>query len=563
ASNLLKPALARGELHCIGATTLDEYRKHIEKDAALARRFQSVYISEPTVEDTISILRGLKEKYEVHHGVQISDSALVAAATLSNRYISDRFLPDKAIDLVDEAASRLRMAVDSKPEALDELDRKIIQLKIEREALKKEKDSASKERLEKLETELTKLEGESRELTDKWQAEKHKLSSAQKLKEQLENARKELEIAQREGNLARAGELAYGIIPELEKKLTTTESAPEATGGMVNESVTEHDIASVVARWTGIDVDKMLAGEQSKLLHMEENLRSRVVGQEEALRAVSNALRRAKAGLQEETRPMGSFLFLGPTGVGKTELTKALAEFIFNDEHALQRIDMSEYMEKHAVARLIGAPPGYVGYEEGGSLTEAVRRRPYQVILFDEVEKAHPDVFNILLQVLDDGRLTDGQGRTVDFSNTIIILTSNLGAEFLANLPEGASSEDARAQVMEVVRGAFRPEFLNRLDEIILFNRLQRENMEAIVNIQLALLKKRLEARRLSLELDKKALSWLAERGYDPVYGARPLKRVIQRELQNTLATLLLEKPPAEGSTLKVTVKDDALVVKG
>jgi len=558
ASNLLKPALARGELHCVGATTLDEYRKHIEKDAALARRFQSVFVSEPTVEDTISILRGIKEKYEVHHGIKISDSALVAAATLSHRYITDRFLPDKAIDLVDEAASRLRMAVDSKPEVLDELDRKIIQLKIEREALHKEKDKASKERLEKLEDELKKLEKESKELTEKWQKEKARLSESQKMKEQLEEARGELEIAKREGNLARAGELSYGVIPELERKLTIREEAKDV---MLNETITEDDIASIVARWTGVAMEKLLEGEKEKLLHMEENLRKRVVGQEEALKSVSEALRRSRAGLQDERRPMASFIFLGPTGVGKTELTKALAEFVFGDESALLRVDMSEYMEKHSVARLIGSPPGYVGYEEGGALTEAVRRRPYQVILFDEIEKAHPDVFNILLQVLDDGRLTDGQGRTVDFTNTTIVLTSNIGSEFLANLEEGEESSKARDQVMNVLRASFRPEFLNRIDEIILFNRLGKENMAAIVDIQLMRVRKRLKDKNITLDADKKAIVWLAKSGYDPVYGARPLKRVIQREVENRLATMLLEEKIKDGSTVKLVGQEEGIKI--
>lgn len=560
ASNLLKPALARGELHCIGATTLDEHRKHIEKDAALARRFQPVFISEPTVEDTISILRGIKEKYEVHHGVRISDAALVAAATLSNRYITGRFLPDKAIDLVDEAASRLRMEVDSKPEELDELDRKVIQLKIEREALKKENDKASKERLGKLEKELEKLEKKQKEFTDKWQAEKDKLNLSQKMKEQLEEARKELEISQREGNLERAGELTYGIIPNLEKQLKQADGKSETE--MVKEVVTEDDIASIVARWTGIAVEKMLSGEREKLLKMEEKLRKRVVGQEPALAAVSNALRRARAGLQEESRPLASFLFLGPTGVGKTELTKALAEFMFDDEHAMVRMDMSEYMEKHSVARLIGAPPGYVGYEEGGSLTEAVRRRPYQVILFDEIEKAHPDVFNVLLQVLDDGRLTDGQGRTIDFTNTIIIMTSNMGSEYLANLEEGKSSESVRNQVMDVVKSSFRPEFINRIDEIILFNRLQRDVMHDIVRIQLASLQKRLKDRKINIDVDDKALDWLAEAGYDHVYGARPLKRTIQNELQNKLAQQMLEGSINDGNNIKVSAGKSGLTIK-
>src|SRR5687767_8785658 len=504
ASNMLKPALARGELHCVGATTLDEYRKHIEKDAALARRFQPVFVSEPNVADTISILRGLKEKYELHHGVRITDSALVAAATLSNRYITDRFLPDKAIDLVDEAASRLKMEVDSKPEEIDEIDRRLIQLKIEREALKREGDPASRDRLQKLEREIAEFEKQSADLTAVWRAEKEKLASAQKLKERIDHAKIELEQAQRKGDLARAGEIAYGIIPELTRKLTEAE-AHHGTA-MINEAVTDQDIAAVVLRWTGIPVDKMLEGERAKLLHMEESIKGRVIGQDEAVIAVSNAVRRARAGLQDPNRPIGSFLFLGPTGVGKTELTKALAAFLFDDEQAMIRIDMSEYMEKHAVARLIGAPPGYVGYEEGGALTEAVRRRPYQVILFDEVEKAHPDVFNVLLQVLDDGRLTDGQGRTVDFKNTIIILTSNLGAEYLVNLKETEDVDVVREQVMQVVRASFRPEFLNRIDEIILFHRLRRQDMGRIVAIQLTRLEKLLADRKIALDLDQSAI---------------------------------------------------------
>ncbi|MBM3542382.1 MAG: ATP-dependent chaperone ClpB, partial [Alphaproteobacteria bacterium] len=515
ASNMLKPALARGELHCVGATTLDEYRKHVEKDAALARRFQPVFVNEPTVADTISILRGLKEKYELHHGVRITDGAIVTAATLSNRYISDRFLPDKAIDLVDEAASRLRMEVDSKPEEIDELDRRIVQLKIEREALKKENDAASRERLGALEGELKGLEEKSAELTSVWRAEKDKLASAQKIKEALDQVRAELEIAQRKGDLARAGELKYGRMPELERKLKDTEASSGAR--MLNEEVTDSDIAQVVSRWTGIPVDRMLAGEREKLLSMEAQLQARVIGQDEAVTAISAAVRRARAGLQDPNRPIGSFLFLGPTGVGKTELCKALAAFLFNDDAAMQRIDMSEYMEKHAVARLIGAPPGYVGYEEGGSLTEAVRRRPYQVILFDEVEKAHPDVFNVLLQVLDDGRLTDGQGRTVDFRNTLIVLTSNLGSEALANQEEGEDVEAVRGQVMEAVRGAFRPEFLNRLDETLLFRRLGRAQMKGIVDIQLGRLSALLADRKITLEVDDAARAWLAEAGYDPV----------------------------------------------
>ncbi|HLI19896.1 MAG TPA: ATP-dependent chaperone ClpB, partial [Stellaceae bacterium] len=550
ASNMLKPALARGELHCVGATTLDEYRKHIEKDAALARRFQPVFVNEPTVEDTISILRGIKEKYEVHHGVRITDGAIVAAATLSNRYITDRFLPDKAIDLMDEAASRLRMEAESKPEEIDELDRRIVQLKIEREALKKETDAASKDRLEKLVEELGGLERQSAELTAQWHAEKDKMASAQKLKEQLDQARIELEQAQRKGNFTRAGELTYAVIPELDRKLKAAEEAESHR--MIEEAVTAEHIASVVSRWTGIPVDKMLEGERDKLLHMEDNVKRRVVGQDEAVVAVANAIRRARAGLQDPNRPIGSFLFLGPTGVGKTELARALAEFLFDDESAMQRIDMSEYMEKHSVARLIGAPPGYVGYEEGGSLTEAVRRRPYQVILFDEVEKAHPDVFNVLLQVLDDGRLTDGQGRTVDFRNTLIVLTSNLGSEVLAALPENADMRKARDQVMAIVRGAFRPEFLNRLDEILLFRRLSRDDMKGIVEIQLRRLKRLLEDRKITLELDPAAEAWLAEKGYDPVYGARPLKRVIQRELQNPLAQQILQGRIPDGSIVHV-----------
>jgi ATP-dependent Clp protease ATP-binding subunit ClpB len=559
ASNMLKPALARGELHCVGATTLDEYRKHIEKDAALARRFQPVFVSEPTVADTISILRGIKEKYEVHHGVRITDAALVAAATLSNRYITDRFLPDKAIDLMDEAASRLRMEVDSKPEAIDELDRRIIQLKIEREALKKESDAASRERLEKLVKELEELEQRSAELTAQWQAEKQKLAGAQKLKEQLDQARAELDQAQRRGDWSRAGELTYGVIPDLERRLKEAEAAE--AGRMLEEAVTPEHVAAIVSRWTGIPVDKMLSGEREKLLGMEQNLRRRVIGQDEAVVAVSNAIRRARAGLQDPNRPIGSFLFLGPTGVGKTELTKALAEFLFDDDGAMIRIDMSEYMEKHSVARLIGAPPGYVGYDEGGALTEAVRRRPYQVILFDEVEKAHPDVFNVLLQVLDDGRLTDGQGRTVDFRNTLIVLTSNLGSEAIASLPESADIEAARPAVMAAVRAAFRPEFLNRLDEILLFRRLSRADMRGIVEIQLERLRALLADRKIALTLDQAAMAWLADKGYDPVYGARPLKRVIQRELQNPLAQLLLEGRIPDGATVHIGAGERGLVI--
>ena len=560
ASNMLKPALARGELHCVGATTLDEYRKRIEKDAALARRFQPVFVGEPSVEDTISILRGIKEKYEVHHGVRITDSAIVAAATLSHRYITDRFLPDKAIDLMDEAAARLRMAIDSKPEELDELDRRIVQLKIEREALKKESDPASRERLERLEKELSELEQQSAELTAKWRAEKEKLASAQKLKEQLDQARVELEQAQRRADWTRAGELSYSIIPDLERKLKEAEAKGEQQ--MLEEAVTAEHVAAVVSRWTGIPVDKMLEGEREKLLHMEDALRQRVIGQDEAVRAVSQAIRRARAGLQDPNRPMGSFLFLGPTGVGKTELTKALAEFLFDDEHALQRIDMSEFMEKHSVARLIGAPPGYVGYEEGGVLTEAVRRRPYQVILFDEVEKAHPDVFNVLLQVLDDGRLTDGQGRTVDFRNTLIVLTSNLGSEYLATLSEDEEVESVRGQVMEAVRAAFRPEFLNRLDEILIFRRLSRDDMTGIVDIQLRRLQSLLDQRKIKLEVDEAAKRWLANSGYDPVYGARPLKRVIQRELQNPLAEKILAGEVRDGDTVPVTATPLGLLIQ-
>ena len=561
ASNLLKPLLARGKLHCVGATTLEEYRKHIEKDAALARRFQSVFAAEPTVPDTISILRGLKEKYELHHGVRITDAAIVAAATLSNRYITDRFLPDKAIDLVDEAASRLKMEVDSKPEEIDELDRRIIQLKIEREALKKEDDAGSRDRLDKLESELADLEGRSFELTSEWEKEKEQLAGAQKLKEGLDHARLELEQAQRRGDLARAGELAYGVIPDLEAKLKTAEEAEGST--MLEEAVTDDHIAGVVSRWTGIPVDKMLEGEREKLLQMEDGLGRRVVGQRDALVAVSNAVRRARAGLQDLNRPIGSFMFLGPTGVGKTELVKALAEFLFDDEHAMQRIDMSEFMEKHAVSRLIGAPPGYVGYEEGGVLTEAVRRRPYQVVLFDEIEKAHPDVFNVLLQVLDDGRLTDGQGRTVDFKNTLIIMTSNIGAEFLANMGEDDEVDSVRELVMAAVKGHFRPEFLNRLDETIPFHRLHRDQMTAIVDIQLGHLRGLLEDRRITINLDDAARAWLGNEGYDPVYGARPLKRVIQRELQNPLAELILKGEIRDGDAVSVSASALGLVMNG
>ena len=567
ASNLLKPALARGELHCVGATTLDEYKKHVEKDAALARRFQPVVVAESTVEDSISILRGLKEKYELHHGVRISDAALVAAATLSNRYIADRFLPDKAIDLMDEAAARLRMAVDSKPEALDELDRRIIQLKIEREALKKEKDDASKSRLAKLEAELADLEDESTALTQRWQREKQKLAGATKLKEELDQARTELEAAQRDGDLARAGELAYGVIPDLELSIKEAEAAGDTGEGesssasMVEEVVSPDHIAQIVSRWTGIPVDKMLEGERDKLLRMEEELGKRVIGQEEAVAAVSKAVRRSRAGLQDPNRPIGSFMFLGPTGVGKTELTKALAQFLFDDDNAMVRLDMSEFMEKHSVARLIGAPPGYVGYDEGGVLTEAVRRRPYQVVLFDEIEKAHPDVFNVLLQVLDDGRLTDGQGQTVDFRNTLIILTSNLGSEYLAELKDGESVEMVRGRVMDALRAAFRPEFLNRLDETLLFHRLERKHMGAIVDIQFARLQKLVSDRDIVLSLSEKARDWLANEGYDPAYGARPLKRVMQREVQDGLAELVLAGTIGEGAHVLVDANDKGLVL--
>ncbi len=561
ASNLLKPALARGELHCVGATTLDEYRKHVEKDAALARRFQPVFVEEPSVEDTVSILRGLKEKYEVHHGVRISDSAIVAAATLSNRYITDRFLPDKAIDLVDEAASRVRMAVDSKPEELDEIDRRLVQLKIEREALKKETDAASQQRLEDLETEIDDLQFRSDEMTARWKAEKDKVGSAAQAREALDRLRADLVTAQRRGDLQRASEIAYGEIPALEKRLAEEES--KAAGGQGDEApltpevVDAEQIAAVVSRWTGVPVEKMLEGEREKLLKMEDSLRGRVVGQEEALTAVSDAVRRARAGLKDPNRPIGSFLFLGPTGVGKTELTKALAEFLFDDESAITRMDMSEYMEKHSVSRLIGAPPGYVGYDEGGSLTESVRRRPYQVILFDEVEKAHPDVFNVLLQVLDDGRLTDGQGRTVDFRNTLIIMTSNMGAEYLAAMEDGEDVETVRPQVMDVVRRSFRPEFLNRIDEIILFKRLGRSEMDNIVRIQLQRVETLLADRRMAIALDPAAMHWLAEKGYDPVYGARPLKRVIQKELIDPIARKLLAGEFADGSVIEVSAGDD------
>jgi len=563
ASNLLKPALARGELHCVGATTLDEYRKHVEKDAALARRFQPVFVDEPTVEDSISILRGLKDRYEQHHGVRISDAAIVAAAQLSHRYITDRFLPDKAIDLMDEAASRLRMQVDSKPEELDELDRRALQLKIELEALKKEKDPASKDRVTKLEAEIAQIDTRSDELTARWSAEKQKLQVTSKSKEELEKLQTEYEQAVRQGNLARASELKYGRIPQLEKQIADAETAGGDGGGLVKEVVDAEAIAGVVSRWTGVPVEKMLEGEKAKLLAMEDSLRGRVIGQEPALRAVADAVRRARAGLQDPNRPIGSFMFLGPTGVGKTELTKALAEFLFDDEHALTRIDMSEYMEKHSVARLIGAPPGYVGYEEGGALTEAIRRRPYQVVLFDEIEKAHPDVFNVLLQVLDDGRLTDGQGRTVDFKNTILIMTSNAGAQFLADQPEGADVEDVRDLVMAEIRGKFRPEFLNRVDEIILFKRLERAQMGAIVDIQLKRLEKLLAARNITMDLDSRAKNELAKRGYDPAWGARPLKRVIQKDIQDPFARLILEGRVKDGDRVNVTFDGNDFLFNG
>jgi ATP-dependent Clp protease ATP-binding subunit ClpB len=568
ASNLLKPALARGELHCIGATTLDEYKKHVEKDAALARRFQPVYVDEPSVEDTISILRGLKEKYEAHHKVKITDGALVAAATLSHRYITDRFLPDKAIDLVDEAAARLRMQIDSKPEELDNLDREIVRLKIEQEALKKERDAASKERLKRLEKDLAALQEKADALTAKWKAEKDKLSSAAELQKQLDKAKFDLSDAIRRGDYQRAGELQYSVIPQLETRLKGTEKAAAAAnagaaGMLAEEAVTPNHIAQVVSRWTGIPVDRMLEGEREKLLRMEDQLSKRVVGQAEAVKAVSTAVRRARAGLQDPNRPIGSFMFLGPTGVGKTELTKALAQFLFDDEHALIRIDMSEYMEKHSVARLIGAPPGYVGYEEGGALTEAVRRRPYQVVLFDEIEKAHPDVFNVLLQVLDDGRLTDGQGHTVDFRNTLIVMTSNLGAEYLVAQPEGEDTDKVRGEVMAEVRAHFRPEFLNRIDEIILFHRLKREQMGRIVDIQIAHLQKLLEERKIAITLDAKARDWLADKGYDPAYGARPLKRVIQKSVQDPLAELILSGRIKDGEKVVISASKQGLKFNG
>jgi ATP-dependent Clp protease ATP-binding subunit ClpB len=562
ASNLLKPALARGELHCIGATTLDEFKKHVEKDPALARRFQPIYVDEPSVEDTVSILRGLKDKYEAHHGVRITDGALVAAATLSHRYITDRFLPDKAIDLVDEAAARLKMQVDSKPEELDSIDREIVRLKIEQEALKKERDPGSRARLGGLETELAALEKQSADLTARWKSEKEKLSGAQKLKNELDAARVELANAQRRGEYQRAGEIAYGRIPEIERRLKAMEG-PEGRSAMVEEAVTANHIAQVVSRWTGIPVDRMLEGEKEKLLRMEEQLGKRVVGQADAVKAVATAVRRARAGLQDPNRPIGSFMFLGPTGVGKTELTKALAEFLFDDDNALIRIDMSEYMEKHSVARLIGAPPGYVGYEEGGALTEAVRRRPYQVVLFDEIEKAHPDVFNVLLQVLDDGRLTDGQGRTVDFRNTLIIMTSNLGAEILVNQPEGQDTDAVRDQVMAIVRASFRPEFLNRVDEIILFHRLQKSDMTRIVDIQMKRLARLLEDRKITIKLEPPARDWLAEKGWDPAYGARPLKRVIQKSVQDPLAELILSGRIKDGETVVISASKQGLKFNG
>jgi ATP-dependent Clp protease ATP-binding subunit ClpB len=562
ASNLLKPALARGELHCIGATTLDEYKKHVEKDAALARRFQPVYVDEPSVEDTISILRGLKDRYEQHHGVRITDSAIVAAATLSHRYITDRFLPDKAIDLIDEASARLKMQVDSKPEELDSIDREIVRLRIEQEALKKEQDAGSRARLKALEVELAELEKKSADLSARWKSEKEKLSEAQRVKTELDQLRVELANAQRRGEYQRAGELAYGRIPELEKKLKGIE-ASEGRGAVLEEAVTADHIAQVVSRWTGIPVDRMLEGEKEKLLHMEDTIGRRIIGQAEAVHAVATAVRRARAGLQDPNRPIGSFMFLGPTGVGKTELTKALAEFLFDDEQALLRLDMSEYMEKHSVARLIGAPPGYVGYEEGGALTEAVRRRPYQVVLFDEIEKAHPDVFNVLLQVLDDGRLTDGQGHTVDFRNTLLVMTSNLGAEFLVNQPEGEDVDAVRDQVMAAVRASFRPEFLNRVDEIILFHRLRRDEMGKIVDIQMQRLNKLLGERKITLALDKAARDWLSDKGWDPAYGARPLKRVIQKSVQDPLAEMLLSGSVKDGDKVAISAGRQGLTFNG
>ncbi|KCZ88307.1 ATP-dependent chaperone ClpB [Hyphomonas johnsonii] len=563
ASNLLKPALARGELHCVGATTLDEYRKYVEGDAALARRFMAVFVDEPSVEDTISILRGLKARYEAHHGVRVSDAAIVSAATLSNRYITDRFLPDKAIDLMDEASARLRMQIDSKPEELDEIDRRLLQLKIEAEALKREKDAASKDRLKTLEGDISELQAKSDELTSAWSAEKNKLKGTATAKEQLDRAYADMAEAQRTGDLTRASELKFATIPELEKQIRDVEGSEDAEDGLVSEVVRPEHIAAVVSKWTGIPVDKMMEGERDKLLKMEDALRKRVVGQDAALEAVSNAVRRARAGLQDPNRPIGSFLFVGPTGVGKTELTKALAEFMFDDDTAILRLDMSEYSEKHSVARLIGAPPGYVGYDEGGALTESVRRRPYQVILFDEVEKAHPDLFNTLLQVLDDGRLTDGQGRTVDFKNTLIIMTSNLGADALASGDEGEISESARESVMSAIRMHFRPEFINRLDEIVFFKRLGRGEIDHIVDIQMERLEELLKDRKMKLDLSLDARNWLAARGYDPVYGARPLKRVIQKEIQDPLARLLLEGRIADGETIHVDVEGDMLSING
>ncbi len=566
ASNLLKPALARGELHCVGATTLDEYKKHVEKDAALARRFQPVFVEEPSLEDTISILRGLKEKYEVHHGIRISDAAIVSAATLSNRYITDRFMPDKAIDLMDEAASRLRMAVESKPEELDEIDRRLTQLRIETEALKKEKDDGSKERLKNISAELETLEAQSKEITTAWEAEKSRLGGATQAKEQLEKARADLADAERRSDWEKAGELKYSAIPALEQKIADAESGTEgnSSSSLVKEVVDSEAIASVVSKWTGIPVDKMLEGEREKLLAMEEHLNERVIGQEEALAAVSNAVRRARAGLQDQNRPIGSFMFVGPTGVGKTELTKALAEFLFDDESAVLRLDMSEYMEKHAVSRMIGAPPGYVGYEEGGALTEAVRRRPYQVILFDEIEKAHPDVFNTLLQVLDDGRLTDGQGRTVNFNNTLIVMTSNLGAHALAeDASDTEISDEARQSVMTAIQAHFRPEFLNRIDETVFFKRLGRLEIDRIVGVQLKRLDKLLEDRRITMEIDEPARKWLADKGYDPVYGARPLKRAIQKEVQDPLARMILEGRVKDGENVEISEEDGTLTING
>ena len=554
ASNLLKPALARGELHCLGATTLNEYKKYVEKDAALARRFQPVFVDEPSVEETISILRGIKDKFELHHGVKISDNALIAAATLSNRYISDRFLPDKAIDLMDEAASGLRMSIDSKPEELDELDRRILQLKIEREALKKETDEASKARLEQIGYEISGLEVKAKTLNDKWKEEKQGLADVTELKDKLDKARIEAEIAQREGRYERAGELQYGIIPELENKLKAIEASAQKANSHIRETVTDENIAAVVSKWTGIPVDKMLEGEREKLVHMEDFLGKRVIGQKEAIAAVSNAVRRSRAGINDGSQPIGSFLFLGPTGVGKTELSKALAEFLFNDEHAMLRIDMSEYMEKHAVARLIGSPPGDVGYEEGGVLTEAVRRRPYQVILFDEIEKAHPDIFNVLLQVLDDGRLTDGKGRTVDFKNTIIIMTSNLGSDILANATGADDPKKVKARVMEIVKASFRPEFINRIDEISLFHRLDKSNIKEIAKIQIAAIEKRLAEKNIKLNVNEAAFIWIVNNGYDPVYGARPLKRLLKNQIENKLALKILDGEISDNDTADIIV---------